>query len=49
MSTIFMAHDYLKKVIHLKEKGLIEGLKNCVIFDGITNIEEKEKAEQELQ
>ena len=41
-----MQSNYLAKVIMLKEKGLIQCLKNCILFDGVTNAEEKEKAEQ---
>ena len=41
MSTIFMQSNYLSKAIALKEKGLIDNIKNVVLFDGIINEEEK--------
>ena len=40
-----MQSNYLSKAIALKEKGLIDNIKNVVLFDGIINEEEKQKIE----
>ena len=45
LSTIFCTNNYIKSVTSMKEKGLAQYVNTLVLFDGISNQEEMDKAE----
>ena len=41
LSTIFCTNNYLAKVIAMKNKGIAQHVTNLVLFDGLSNEQEK--------
>ena len=46
LSTIFCTNNYLSKVTQMKLKGMAQHITNLVLFDGLSNAEEKKQAEE---
>ena len=46
LQTIFCTNNYLPKITGMKSKGMGQFVKNVVLFDGISNDQEKKEAEE---